>query len=271
MEGGANSRELPLNRPFGMRGGPFLVRMLTPPEVGGDPPRGVDEVHHGGFMSLTKKIVSVAAGVALVAGAGAIAASPVSASSHKALPKTTGKTIIDLKPEIAAALAGAGIGIRATAPATFVTNPKVMIGFPVTGVKGNGISHSGAITFYSGANTTGVTGENPIITLNDDKTATITLSVSGSPIPLLYTKHEGVKYSSWKIDKSHSKWVVKRTVALAGDVHLTTNKAIVDLLNNALGTTAFVADLGLGTTRTTVTEIRTCKKNTTAACKAAGA
>lgn len=219
-------------------------------------------------MNLGKKLVSVAAGVALVAGAGLAASAPAQA---KPLPKTTGKTIIDFKPEIAAALVSAGIGIKATAPAEFVTSPKVMLGFPVTGATGNGISHAGAVTFFSAANPGGVTGENPVITLNDDKTSTITLTVLGNPVPLLVVKHDKPKYTAWKVDKSHSKWIIKRTLDLRGAVHLTSSQPIIDLLNGALGTTAFTADLGLGAANTKVTEIRTCKANTVKACKAAGA
>lgn len=217
-------------------------------------------------MNLGKKLVSVAAGVALVAGAGLAASAPAQA---KPLPKTTGKTIIDFKPEIAVALVQAGIGIKAEAPATFVTSPKVMLGFPVTGTAGNGISHSGSVTFFSAANPTGVTGTNPVITINDDNTSTITLSVSGNPVPLLVVKHDKVKYSKWAIDKSHSKWIVKRTLDLGGAVHLTSSQPIIDLLNGALGTKAFTADLGLGAANTKVTEIKTCKTNTVKSCKAA--
>jgi len=218
-------------------------------------------------MKLGTKIVSAVAGVALVAGAGLAATTPANATHGKGLPKTTGKTIIDLKPEIAAALVGAGIGIKATAPATFVTSPKVMLGFPVTGVEGNGISHSGSVTFYSTANPTGIQGDNPLITLNDDKTATITLSVGGNPVPLLVIKHDKLKYSTWKIDKSHKKWVVKRTVDIGGPVHLTSSQPIIDLLNGALGTTVFTADLGLGLASSKINEVKTCKTNTTKGCK----
>ena len=218
-------------------------------------------------MSLGKKIISVAAGVALVAGAGLAASTPVQA---KAVPKTGGKTIIDFKPEIVGALIGAGISITATPPATLATTPKVILGFPVTGASGNGITHSGSVTFASTANPTGLTGDNPVITLNDDRTATITLSVSGNPVPLLVVKHDKIKYSKWKIDKSHKKWIVKRTVAFGGAVHLTSSQPIIDLLNAALGTTVFEADLGLGASRTTVREVKTCKANTVKSCKAAG-
>lgn len=217
-------------------------------------------------MNFGKKLVSVAAGVALVAGVGMAATAPAQAKP-KPLPKTSGKTIIDFKPEIAVALVTAGIGIKATAPAEFVTTPKVMIGFPVTGVSGNGITHSGAVTFFSATNPTGITGENPIMTLNDDKTATITLSVGGNPVPLLVVKHDKLKYSKWSIDKSHAKWIVKRTVDIGGPVHLTASQPIVDLLNGALGTTAFKADMGLGAANTKVTEIKTCKSNTVKGCK----
>ena len=197
-------------------------------------------------MNLGKKIISVAAGVALVAGAGLAASAPAQA---KALPKTGGKTIIDFKPEVVGALVAAGITIEATPPATFVTSPKVMLGFPVTGATGDGITHSGSVTFKSTANPAGIKGDNPIMTLNDDNTATITVSVSGNPVPLL---------------------VVKRTVAIGGAVHLTSSQPIVDLLNSAWGTTVFTADLGLGASRTTVSEVKTCKANTVKSCKAAG-
>jgi hypothetical protein len=219
-------------------------------------------------MNLSKKIISVAAGVALVAGAGLAASAPAQA---KALPKTGGKTIIDFKPEVVGALVAAGITIEATAPATFVTSPKVMLGFPVTGATGDGITHSGSVTFKSTGNPAGIKGDNPVITLNDDNTATITVSVSGNPVPLLVVKHDKIKYSQWKIDKSHAKWIVKRTVAIGGAVHLTASQPIVDLLNSALSVTVFKADMGLGSSRTTVSEVKTCKANTVKACKAAGA
>jgi hypothetical protein len=217
-------------------------------------------------MNFGKKLVSVAAGVALVAGAGLAASAPAQA---KPLPKTGGKTIIDFKPEIVGALVGAGISITAGSPATLATTPKVILGFPVTGASGNGITHSGSVTFASTANPAGIKGDNPVITLNDDNTATITVSVSGNPVPLLVVKHDKIKYSQWKIDKSHSKWIVKRTVAIGGAVHLTSSQPIVDLLNSALGVTVFKADLGLGASRTTVSEVKTCKANTVKACKAA--
>ena len=215
-------------------------------------------------MNFGKKLVSVAAGVALVAGAGLAASAPAQA---KPLPKTTGKTIIDFKPEVAAALLGAGIGITPGAPATFVTTPKIMLGFPVTGATGNGITHSGSVTFTSKANPTGVTGTNPVITLNDDNTATITVSVGGNPVDLLTIKHEKPKYTAWKIDKSHSKWIVKRTLDLRGAVHLAAG--MDGLLNQVLGVTVFTPDLGLGAANTKVTEVKTCKSNTVKACKAA--
>jgi hypothetical protein len=218
----------------------------------------------GGFMKLGSKIISVAAAAALVAGAGAMAASPATAAHKKPF---TGKTIIDFKPEVVVELVKAGIGIEATLPATFVTTPKVMLGFPVTGVKGNGVSHSGSVTFKSTGNPAGVTGANPQVTLNDDKTASVSITVAGIPDPVtVFTiKHNGVKYSQWKIDKSHTKWVVKRTLALRGAVHLAPGAD--GLLNAALVTKVFTPDMGLGASRTTITEIQNCKSNTVKGCK----
>lgn len=218
-------------------------------------------------MRITTKIISVAASVALVAGAGALAATPASAA--KSLPKTSGKTILDLTPNVAAALTAAGIKISVVKPATLSTSPKVMVGFPVTGLDGASITHSGGVTFTSTGNPTGITGSNPIITPGDDNTATISLTVLGTPVDLLYTKHDGWKYGKWTTDKSHSKWIIKRTVTVKGDLHLTSSSAVVDLLNSVLVTTVFTPDMGLGTTRTTVNEVRICKANTTASCKKA--
>lgn len=218
-------------------------------------------------MKLGTKIVSVAAGVALAAGASMAVTVPAGAAPSKPLPKTSGKTIIDFKPEVVVELVKAGISIEATAPATFVTTPKVMLGFPVTGTQGNGISHSGSVTFKSTGNPAGVTGSNPAITLNDNKTASVAITVAGIPDPVtVFTvKHNGVKYSKWKIDKTHTKWVVKRTLSLRGDVHLAPGAD--QLLNAALVTTVFTPDLGLGASRTTITEVVTCKSNTVKGCK----
>ena len=217
-------------------------------------------------MRIATKIIGIAASAALVAGAGAISVVPAQAA---AAPKVTGKTIIDLKPAVAGALAAAGVGIRVTAPATFATSPKILIGFPVTGATATTVTHSGAVTFYSALNPAGVPGENPIITLGAGNTATITVSVGGTAVPLLDVKHVKTKSSSWKIDKSHKKWVVKRTTSIGGDVHLTSSQGIVDLVNEALGVTVFKAGMGMGTTRVTVNETANCKSNTVKGCKVA--
>lgn len=216
-------------------------------------------------MKLGTKIVSAVAGVALVAGAGLAATAPAGAAPSKPLPKTSGKTIIDLKPEVAVELVKAGISIEPVTPATLSTSPKVMLGFPVTGSTGNGISHSGGVTFKSTGNPVGVTGTNPVITLNDNKTATITVSVGTNKVPLLVIKHDKLKYSTWKIDKSHKKWIVKRTVDIGGPVHLA--PGIDTILNGALVTTVFTPDMGLGLASTKVNEVKTCKSNTTKGCK----
>ena len=59
-------------------------------------------------MNLTKKIVSVAAGVALVAGMGAVAATPATAKNH-AKTKSTGASVLSVPPDLVATLAGAGV------------------------------------------------------------------------------------------------------------------------------------------------------------------
>lgn len=182
-------------------------------------------------MSLTKKIVSVAAGVALIAGAGAIAASPVSASKDKTT--YSGKTVISFDKALAPVVAS----IVVVAPAT---KSGTMLGFPVTGIGGDGgVLHSGGITIG------GIEALNPVITTNaDGKTATVSLSVSGNPIPVFTIKH-------WKPGKPSKKGKATTTV-WRGDLHMTDNQAIVDVLNGAIGQAVFTPDQGLGQIRTTI-------------------
>lgn len=219
-------------------------------------------------MKLSKKIVSLAAATALVAGAGALTAAPAATAAGKATQG--GKTIIDLKSSVAKALTSAGITITPTKPATFA---KGIIGFPVTAFdleNAGTVDHSGAITFASKTNPTGVTGENPIFTMTGSNTATITVTALGNPVPLLDVKHVKMGNTTRKIDKSHKKkWVVKYTTVVRGDVHITNNQGVVDLLNSALSTTAFTADMGLGTLKTTLVETVPCSKPSNAGCKKA--
>ena len=211
-------------------------------------------------MKLSKKIIGLAAATALVAGAGAMAATPATAAKA---PKTSGKTILDIK-KAAPALAAAGITITVDKPATFA---KGIIGFPVTG-DADTINHSGSVTFASTANPAGITGENPVIAINGN-TATITLSVLGNPVPLLDVKHVKANKTKRKVVKGKKSWSVKYTTVIRGDLHLTSSQPIVDLFNSGLGVTIFEAGMGLGTTKTTIVETVQCAKPNAKSCKKA--
>jgi hypothetical protein len=174
-------------------------------------------------MNLGKKIVSVVAGVALVAGAGAIAAAPAQAK-----PKTKGTTVISFDKSLAPVVAG----IVAVAPAKI---SGTRLSFPVSKVAVNAVEHTGAIKI-------GPTEvSNPIIIIGEMNTASITVTSAAGSIELFTVKH-------------FKKTVNKKTKQQIwqGDLHLTTNQIVVDILNQSAGAAVFTPDMGLGQIRTTI-------------------
>jgi hypothetical protein len=174
-------------------------------------------------MNLGKKIVSVVAGVALVAGAGAMAAAPAQAK-----PKTKGITVISFDKKLAPALTK----IIAVSPAK---KSGTQLSFPVSKVVGDGVEHKGAIEIG------GLVASNPIIIIDtENSTAVINLSVGGNPLELFTIKNFKIRSDNAK----QQRW--------QGFLHLTSSQAIVDALNGAAGTTAFKPGMGLGQIRTTI-------------------
>ena len=175
-------------------------------------------------MNLAKKLVSVAAGVALVAGMGAVAATPAAAKK-----KTTysGTTLISFDKALAPVVAG----IVPVAPAK-KTGTKLT--FPVTNVKGDGVYHRGAIKIGA------LEASNPVIVIGENNTAVINLSVAGNALPVFTIKN-------FKIRKD-----TKKQQVWQGFLHLTDNQLVVDALNAAVGQAVFTADMGLGQIRTTI-------------------
>lgn len=174
-------------------------------------------------MNFTKKLVSVAAGVALVAGVG-MAAAPA------ATAKTTysGTTLISFKKSLAP-VAAAIVAVKpAKASGTKLT-------FPVSNVKGKDVFHKGAIKIAT------VEVSDPVITIGAGNTATITLtSALLGPIALFDVKH----FKNSSKNKNKQVW--------QGDLHLTTNTIYVDALNAAVGQDVFTPGMGLGQIRTTI-------------------
>jgi hypothetical protein len=174
-------------------------------------------------MNLTKKIVSLAAAAALVAGAGAIAATPASAK-----PKTKGTTVISFKKELAPVVAG----IVPVAPAK---KTGTQLSFPVSKVTGNGVEHKGGIKIGA------LEASNPVIIIDtENSTAVINVSVAGNALPLFTIKNFKIRTDN----KKQQVW--------QGFLHMTDNQLVVDALNGAVGAVVFTPDMGLGQIRTTI-------------------
>lgn len=176
-------------------------------------------------MNLAKKLVGVAAGVALVAGVG-MAAAPA------ATAKTTysGTTLISFKKSLAPVVAG----IVAVKPAK-IAGTKLT--FPVSNVttKGTVILHKGAVKIGA------VEVSDPVITVDAaKKAATVTVTSALGPIELFTVKH----FKMTSGTKKQQIW--------QGDLHLTTNTLVVDTLNSAVGADVFSPGMGLGQLRTTI-------------------
>jgi len=179
-------------------------------------------------MNLGKKIVSVVAGVALVAGAGAIAAAPAQAKP-KPKPKVTGTTIISFDKTLAPVVAG----IVPVAPAK---KTGTQLSFPVYKVVGLAVDHRGAFKIGT------LEASNPVISYVDtaNATAIVIVTVGGNPLPLFSIKNFKIRSET------------KTRVIWQGFLHLSDNQAIVDALNGAVGQAVFTPDMGLGQIRTTI-------------------
>ena len=173
-------------------------------------------------MNLTKKVVSLAAAAALVAGAGAIAATPASAK-----PKTKGITVISFDKKLAPVVAG----IVAVSPAK---KSGTQLSFPVSKVVGNSVQHTGAIK----VGPTEVS--NPVIVIGENNTASVTVTSAAGSIELFTIKNFKVRTDN----KKQQVW--------QGFLHLTTNQLVVDILNQSAGAQVFTPDMGLGQIRTTI-------------------
>ena len=174
-------------------------------------------------MKLRHALIATATAVALVA-APSIAAGPAQAAPEKA----SGTTLISFKKEYAGIIKL----IAPVKPAKFINS---QLTFPVTGVDGDEVLHSGGIKI---SNTKFM---NPTITVNaDKKRATITMEFEDGRIPVFYAKHfkikaDGVGGQVWQ-----------------GNLHLTKNKTVVETLNLLLGAESLTPGLGLGQIRVTI-------------------
>lgn len=173
-------------------------------------------------MKLRHALIATATAVALVA-APAIAAAPAQATE-----KATGKTLVSFKKEYA----GIFKLVAPIKPAKFIDS---RLTFPVTGVDGNFVLHSGGIKVGA------IKAKNPVIRVNAaNKHAKVYFDIGGTETLLFYAKHfkikaDGVGGQVWQ-----------------GNLHLTKDAAVVSVLNNALGVDSLTPGLGLGQMRVTI-------------------
>ena len=210
-------------------------------------------------MKLSKKIIGLAAATALVAGAGAMAATPATADSHQGF-KQSGKTIISFKKELIAVLKAEGITVSVAGAATW--NPaKAQVGFPVTGATDDAITHSGTLVFTKGETVINI--EDPSVVTPTPVPETglpVTATTALGVVPVMNLKHAKFKDNcSAKKNKKTKKWTKKTTTRVQTDVHLTSDPNVIGALQALLGP-AFTADLGLGQSRTTLVDSLVSKK-----------
>lgn len=204
-------------------------------------------------MNLAKKLVSVAAGVALVAGVG-MAAAPAQAKINT----KQSSTIISFKKDLISGLAAQGITISVKAPATWNPN-KAEVRFPVSKVTDDAIFHSGSIIFTKGE--TVIEAANPTIVTPTpgDSFPVLATTALGPDTPLMVLKNLKPK-TTCKVDGQHKKkWIKKTTTRIQANVHLTSDAGVIGALQGLLSP-AFTPDLGLGQGRVTLVDDVNSKK-----------
>jgi len=204
----------------------------------------LEEDTHGGFMNLGRKIISVAAAAALIAGAGTLAAAPAAAKTK--LIKKGSSTTITFDKAILGALSQSGITVSAEKPAKW-NAAKGQITFPVTGVAdGGAIIHSGGLTFTKDGGAPLTVTDPVIVPAPEGGRAEILVSseLTPDPIPLLVLKDLTGK-AKGKVTGKSKKWLKKCTYRAQGQVHLTSNELVIGILQSLLSP-AFTADLKLG-------------------------
>jgi hypothetical protein len=239
-------------------------------------------------MSFTKKIVSVAAGVALIAGAGAMAATPVSASSHNPTAKTKGGSVLSVPPALVSALAGAGVtlGVAGSAEASIDgSTGYTEVAFPLAPKpKTDGvIPHMGDLTITSAGTGVTLTFARPWIeyaTSPGSEGAVLAGIVTGIPDWMApFNGLNGQRLGSFSIPDWAGEWEkgkvrkigknFKRTDTFTGGGTVTVrDQDVANIFNTALfgpGVSVLQPGQEIGTIQTEITNEVICK--TKKACK----
>ncbi len=227
-------------------------------------------------MNLGKKIVSVAAGVALIAGAGAMAAAPATASGKS---KIGGTTIVEVPLALVGAAQAAGVTIAPISPSRAqATSDVVGVTFPITGPATDGaLYHNGGLSFASSNTDITLTASKPLIgwaTDGSSDDATISVTVGGIPdghpfanangqtLPVFDVKGYDRVIKKGKPKGKGKKWTRVDTITMTGPVTVTTNATVVGVLNGLLmapGGTLFTPGMAFGTLNSVETVTHNCK------------
>lgn len=203
-------------------------------------------------MKFGKKLVSLAAATALVAGVGLAAAAPASAKAGK----VGGSTTIAVSAATATQFQNAMVTLA-------ITNGGKVAGrnlqFNVTSIGDGFVQHSGTLSFIKdGASVLDVS--NPILGWPTDQplstaTLAVTTPLGPDPVPVFNVKNFK---SNTKVKVNKKKKTRTSTTIYRGNVHLSTIPVVADYLNGTLGT-SFAPDANFGTIQTRVVVTAKCK------------
>lgn len=222
-------------------------------------------------MILGKKIVSVAAAAALVAGAGALATPPATAAEKA---KVDGTTVITVPLALIVDAQGAGVTVAPIAPSRAqATSDVVGVTFPVTGPALDGIlHHTGGLSFASSITQVTLKATMPQIewmTSGGDK-AYITMEINGIPASSPFAAYNGTRIpfftvndftmkGKWgKATKAGKAWKQTYTSTMTGDV-VFIDKSAVDAVNAFMGAAIFTVGMDFGVLDSKSTTTHTCK------------
>jgi len=233
-------------------------------------------------MKVSKKLVSLAAAAALVAGAGAIASTPASAAAK---PKIKGTTTLSFPPAILEALAENQITFDVTNGGKVEVDGSTGFAnatFPITGPVEDGvIKHRGTLEIISGLTDVTLSVANPVITYATDGSGTGSIGgvVNGLPSwtepfasvingtfrdPLFNLTNVKVTVKPGKVKKAGKAFTRTDAVNLTADVSYNSSQDSANLFNAALtkfpvGPAIFTVDMPLGTMSTKSMVTVTCK------------
>lgn len=223
-------------------------------------------------MKLAKKLVGLAAAAALVAGAGAMAATPATAAPK---PVIKGETVIEVPLALIGAADAAGVTISPVAPSKAQATATVVgVTFPIVGPLLDGmVHHRGGLSFASSNTDITLTATKPAIEFatSGGDTATITAEINGVPssspfaalngtrVPLFTVTNFAISGKWGKAAKAGKGWKQAYRATVSGDVSVVDNQTVVDAVNGFMGAPIFTAGMEFGELASAYTVTNTCK------------